>query len=149
MSLAVHLREQLNRLEQLQTLLRHERQLLAAGDIDGKALNAVAELKQQLLAAIDRFETHRRQVRDQLGYGSDHAGDEAAASASGCRQLWRDILERTSECARLNAVNGKLVNLRMVDIQRLLNDLNAMVSRNMYGPDGQPRGNDHRVCSRA
>lgn len=149
MTLAARLQEQHHRLEALLVLLDRERALLSDGTLSGEALEEVATDKQALLTALDEFEQRRRTVRQQLGYPDDASGDEQAAREQGCLELWRTLRARARDAARLNHLNGNLVNLRMTGNQRLLDDLHALAGRDLYGPDGQARGGAARLSSRA
>ena len=73
MSLAAHLRDQHDRLEQLIGLLTRERDLLGEGTIDGEALGALAAEKQQVLDALADGEDRRRAVHAGHGYSVDAA----------------------------------------------------------------------------
>jgi len=149
MTLADHLEQQGARLQTLLDLLQEERLLLAAGTVDGAQLSRVAEQKRGRLAELEDFERRRRQALRRLGYPDDRDGDERAAADAGCLPLWHGIREHAGRAAALNRTNGLLVGIRMEHNQRLLNALQEAVGRNLYGPDGQPRGRAGRISSRA
>lgn len=149
MSLAAHLRDQHDRLEQLTVLLVRERELLGEGRIDGEALGTLASEKQQVLSTLAEFEERRRAAQASLGYGRSMDGDERAARDQGCLEAWERMRDRAREAAQINQSNGQLINLRLTCNQRLLNDLRALAGRDLYGPDGQARGGDNRIASQA
>lgn len=149
MSLAAHLRDQHDRLDQLIGLLTRERNLLGEGTIDGEALGALAAEKQQVLNALAEGEDRRRTAQAGQGYSPDAAGDEHAARDQGCRETWQRMRGRALQAAHLNHFNGQLINVRLTSNQRLLNDLRALAGKDLYGPDGQARGGDNRIASQA
>lgn len=149
MSLAAGLQDQFERMELLVGLLGQERKLLGEGVIDGEALNRLAAEKQQVLTAVSRFEHTRRTAAGQLGYGADPAEDERAAREQGCLRLWQGLLSHARTAARLNHFNGKLIDVRQVGNQRLINELRALSRKELYGPDGHARSSRQRVSSRA
>jgi len=146
MSLAAHLRDQHDRLEQLIGLLTRERDLLGEGTIDGEALGALAAEKQQVLDALADGEDRRRAVHAGHGYA---AGDERAAREQGCLESWQRMRTRARQAAQINHFNGQLIGIRLTSNQRLLNDLHALAGKALYGPDGQARGGDNRIASQA
>lgn len=149
MSLAAHLRDQHDRLDQLIGLLARERSLLGEGTIDGEALGALAAEKQQVLGALADGDDRRRAAHAGQGYGVDAAGDECAAREQGCLESWQQMRGRARQAAELNRFNGQLINIRLTSNQRLLNDLRALAGKDLYGPDGQARGGDNRIASQA
>jgi len=148
MGLAAHLRDHRARLDALVTLLDQERALLADARVDGEQLARVAEHKSAALAELERFERHRRQVQQRLGYSDDRQGDQRAAADAGCAELWHGILDAARHAARLNRDNGTMIGVRMEHNQRLLNVLRDQAEGGLYGPDGQARGNGRRLDQR-
>lgn len=149
MSLAAHLRDQHDRLDQLIGLLARERDLLGEGTIDGEALGALAAEKQQVLDALADGEDRLRAVHAGHGYSADPAGDERAAREQGCLESWQRMRSRARQAAQINHFNGQLIGIRLTSNQRLLNDLHALAGKGLYGPDGQARGGDNRIASQA
>lgn len=149
MTLAGHLERHRAHLESLVGLLREERRLLAAGEVDGDRLAQVAGRKGARLAELEGFEQQRRRALRRLGYADDREGDERAAADAGCQPLWRAIRERADLAADLNRTNGALIDIRMEHNQRLLNALQEMAGAGLYGPDGRARGRGGSVSSRA
>lgn len=149
MSLGQHLASQRQRLEQLNTLLTEEQTALGQGQIDGELLARLAADKQALLDRLEEFETQRRQVQIRLGYGQDMAGAEQAARDAGCLPQWHALLEATRRTARLNKLNGVLIQQRLQHNQRMLNFLNEATGQSLYGPDGQSHQRGSRLSSKA
>jgi flagella synthesis protein FlgN len=149
MSLAAHLRDQHDRLDQLIGLLGRERELLGEGTIDGDALGALAAEKQQVLGALAEGEERRRATQAGHGCSPDTTGEERAAREQGCLESWQSMRGRAMQAAQLNHFNGLLINIRLTSNQRLLNDLHALAGRGLYGPDGQARGGNNRIASQA
>lgn len=149
MSLSVHVRQQKDQLEKLQALLGRERSLLGEGQVDGDALGLLAIEKTAVLTALADAEQQRRTACTRLGYGNDTADDDEAARTQGCRDLWQQVCDGTREAARINHFNGELINVRLSNNQSLLNELQALTGKNLYGPDGQAHGSHARLSSRA
>lgn len=143
MTVAARLHAQLDHLEQLLDALARERDLLVAGDVDGRALADVAAEKQGILDALS------------LAAGNDPDGrrhadqGERTAREQGCAELWHHLLDRARHASRVNRFNGKLIDARLVCNQRLINDLHALAHKDLYGPDGHARGSRQRVRSHA
>lgn len=137
MSLEEHLESQKARLERLRVLLTHEQGLLTEGQVNSEELATVASKKQRELAEIDAFELQRRKAQQRLGYGVDRSGALQAASQAGCAELWTIIEQLATEVGRLNQLNGKLIQLRLENNQRMLNFLQEAAGVGLYGPDGQ------------
>ena len=149
MSLAAHLRDQHDRLDRLIGLLDRERDLLGEGTVDGEALGTLAAEKQRVLEALADGEDRRRTAHAGRGDSADMAGDERAAREQGCLESWQQVRGRAWRAAQLNHFNGQLINIRLTNNQRLLNDLRALAGKDLYGPDGQARGGDNRIASQA
>lgn len=149
MSLGQHLAVQLQRLEQLNALLTEEQIALGEGQVDGERLARLAADKQVLLVRLEEFETQRRLVQLRLGYGQDMAGAEQAAQDAGCLPQWHTLLETTRRTARLNKLNGILIQQRLQHNQRMLNFLNEATGQSLYGPDGQPHKSGGKLNARA
>lgn len=148
MSLQQHLESQQARLERLRVLLTREQGLLTEGQVNSEELADIASEKQQELAAIEAFESQRRKAQQQLGYGTDRAGAQRAASVAGCAELWLAMEQLATEVARLNRLNGKLIHLRLENNQRMLNFLREAAGAGLYGPDGQAGRRVGQVDSR-
>ncbi len=148
MTLAAHLRDQHERLDQLIGLLARERDLLGEGTIDGEALAALAAEKQQVLNALAEGE-NRCRTQEGRGASADAANEEHAAREQGCLEPWRQMRGLARYAAQLNRFNGQLINIRLTSNQRMLNDLRALSGKDLYGPDGQARGGDNRIASQA
>lgn len=142
MSLAEHLRYRKQHLESLRSLLSEERELLTVGQVDGARLNGVASRKQEHLAALEGAEQQWRESGQVPEDDSDHAAERA-----GCLPLWRDTGDLARQVARLNRLNGQLIQLRLEHNQRLLNTLREAAGGELYGPDGQARGKSGRLSS--
>lgn len=144
MSLAKLLREQQQRLDGVIELLEQERDLLAAADIDGRQLAAIAEHKQQRLQQLEATETLRHSVQHRLGYAEGAAGARQAADEAGCLHEWENTLERTRKAHRLNAMNGQLVSLRMGQNKRLLEFIHEAAEKTTYGASGRVKAQPGR-----
>lgn len=147
--LADQLHAECGHLGRLLALLDDERRLLGAGRIDGEALGRLAAEKQAALDAVASAEQHRHAWRQRQRPPHDASGDEALARAQGCLPLWRQLRGHARAAAQRNRFNGELIAMRMTSNQRLLNDLRTLAGRHLYGPDGQARGGETRLCSEA
>lgn len=137
MSLAKLLQEQQQRLGGVIALLQQERTLLADAEIDGNVLGDIAARKQALLAKLEASETLRQNVQQRLGYASGAEGAHQAAADAGCEHAWAHTLELTREAQRLNALNGKLVELRMEQNTRLLAFIHDAAEKTVYRASGR------------
>ena len=148
-----HLAHQQAQLEALSVLLQRERTALQQGEPDGHQLAELAASKQQLLDELNQWELRRRAVQQQLGFEDSVTGDTEAAARQGCLPFWREVQALAAEVARLNRLNGLLVDTRLHHNQRMLNFLRdcvqeANLENHLYGPDGQARQGGGRINSR-
>jgi flagella synthesis protein FlgN len=148
-TLAAHLREHHDRLGTLLGLLGRERTLLGEGRVDGEALAALAAEKQDVLSELADGEQRGRATWAALGCRDAPDKEEQAARQQGCLELWRQMRGRAREAARLNHFNGELIRVRLTHNQHLLNDLQSLRGRFLYGPDGHTQAANARVVSHA
>lgn len=148
-----HLTHQRAQLEALATLLQQERLALQQGEPDAHRLADLAAGKQQLLDDLNHREQRRRTVQQQLGFEDSIEGDTEAATEQGCLAAWRDVQALAAEVARLNRLNGLLIDMRLHQNQRMLNFLRDCAreinpENGLYGPDGQARQHSGQINSR-
>lgn len=141
MSLLPGLQAQAGRIEQLLTLLDEERAMLGSGHIDTTELDRLTRHKQALLDTTAAFEqTHlvtlEKMDRQDLSFGD---------VSSDCLRVRRSIRAQAREAARKNHFNGQLIHIRMTSNQRLLNDLQTLAGKDLYGPDGQASAGGRRL----
>lgn len=148
MSLAHFLQQHQHRIECLTELLRQERELLGAGEVNGARLADIAHNKQRSLEEINFFERQRRQTLQRLGYSDDRGGDEQAARDAACLDQWHQLTALAGEAAALNRSNGVMIGIRSESNQRLLNTLQEAAGKGLYGPDGRARNRTTKVSSR-
>lgn len=149
MSLQNHLQQQLERLNEMVTLLRSEQSLLGEGKIDGERLTELAQRKQALFAELEQSEISRRNAQQKLGYSMNREGAEQAAADTGCESVWQDLIATTEQVANLNVLNGQLIQHRLQHNQQMLNILRDAAGSSLYGPDGQSKKSIPRVNSKA
>ncbi|NIC04336.1 flagella synthesis protein FlgN [Billgrantia bachuensis] len=145
MSLAKLLQEQQQRLGGVIELLQQERAVLTNAEIDGSVLGKIAGHKQTLLAKLEASETLRQGVQQRLGYASGAEGARQAAADAGCESAWSHTLELTREAQRLNALNGKLVKLRMEQNTRLLEYIHQAAEKTVYRASGRVAAQSGRI----
>ena len=145
MSLAKLLDDQQKRLTAVIELLQEERSLLAGAELDGKVLGEIAQRKQELLARLEASETLRQGVQRRLGYTDGTEGARQAAADAGCEPAWTQTLELTREAQRLNALNGKLVELRMEQNSRLLDFIHQAAEKTVYRSSGRVAAQSGRI----
>jgi len=126
------LQAQAERIERLLALLDDERAQLARGQVDGEALEQLTTHKQALLDAVAAFEHDHHDALARIERAAPAAADD-----DDCRALRRHIRTRAREAARRNRLNGELIQIRMTSNQRLLNDLQTLAGKDLYGPDGR------------
>lgn len=145
MSLAKLLQEQQQRLGGVIELLQQERAVLTNAEIDGGVLGEIAGHKQTLLAKLEASETLRQGVQQRLGYASGAEGARQAAADAGCESAWSHTLELTREAQRLNALNGKLVKLRMEQNTHLLEYIHQAAEKTVYRASGRVAAQSGRI----
>lgn len=149
MELGACLQEQLDALLGFTELLLLERGTLSTGEVDGEALAAIAGSKQRDLATVAAHEQRRLEVQIRLGFGAEPDGAGQAARAAGCLNLWHRVQAAAQEGALGNRINGDLIHQRLEHNQRMLNLIEQVAGKSLYGPDGQPHRPSRRISSRA
>ncbi|MFG6665477.1 flagellar export chaperone FlgN [Halomonas sp. HNIBRBA4712] len=149
MSLSRLLSEQHQRLDELLELLSSEQAQLAKGEIDGEALATTADAKQTLLSALDRMETLRRSTQTRLGYDDDANGAFEAAADAQCEQSWTHFLDKTERAARMNALTGEMLSMRMQHNQDMLNYIQQIAEKTLYQPNGRNKAPSSRLNTSA
>ncbi|RTR04379.1 flagella synthesis protein FlgN [Halomonas nitroreducens] len=149
MSLQRLLDDQQSRLAALSRLLEAEQALLVEGEVDGKALNRIADDKTGLLQALENTERLRTRVQQQLGYPPGSEGARQAAQDAGCLPAWEAMLDAGREIARLNERNGRLLTLRMTHNQQMLDYLHRLADPDVYAANGRTGLQPRRLNARA
>lgn len=126
------LQAQAERIERLLTLLDDERVQLARGQVDGEELGQLTTQKQALLDAVAAFEHDHQDALKRIERMAPADSDD-----DDCQALRHHIRTRAQEAARRNRLNGQLIQIRMTSNQRLLNDLQTLAGKDLYGPDGR------------
>lgn len=139
MSLAQHIARQRSHLEAFIVLLEAERDSLSAGHIDGQQLAGQAREKQEHITRLEHLENQRLSAQRKLGYGEGRLGAQTAARDADCLDDWLEFRERALHARQLNQLNGALIGSRLAQNQRILNFLNEVAGKTLYGPDGQSR----------
>ncbi|MDT0500525.1 MULTISPECIES: flagellar protein FlgN [unclassified Halomonas] len=137
MSLSRLLQTQTTRLKELSRLLAQEQELLTAGQIEGRALEQVAQDKQTLLDALATTEKSRLSIQDRLGYPTDIEGSRQAAEDAGCLEEWQAMLELTRVTARQNQRNGYLISTRAQHNRQMLDYLQSIAEARPYTAKGR------------
>ncbi|SDN38539.1 flagella synthesis protein FlgN [Vreelandella arcis] len=149
MSLASLLTDQQQRVDTLISLLSNEQNLLTQGDIDGDALADVAHQKQQLLVELERIENLRRNIQERLGYESGALGAKSAAQDANCIDLWQRLLEKSERAARLNALTGQMLSLRMQHNQQMLDYIRQIAEKTLYTSTGRNMAQSGKINASA
>jgi flagellar biosynthesis/type III secretory pathway chaperone len=129
----------LNRLNQqldsFLSVLEEEAVALASADSD-----RLVDLTRQRLAASQQLAESWRQLTSQLGLPAN-AGLPAlrlrAYSDSNPGEAWQRMEKLSHEAARLNRVNGRLIDEQIRRTQTAMQVLQSASSRNLYGSDGR------------
>ncbi|APR03226.1 flagella synthesis protein FlgN [Thauera chlorobenzoica] len=145
MSLQRLLVDQRQRVDALIALLEQEQRALAAEQVDGERIVELARAKQAVLEPLGRTETRRQAVQQHLGYGAGLDGALEAAREAGCEADWLALQERAAHAARLNALGGQLLQIRMRGNQRILDFIRELAEKTPYSADGQPGRRPGRV----
>ncbi|MBM0108298.1 flagellar protein FlgN [Steroidobacter sp. S1-65] len=138
--------EESNTLEQLQTLLDREHELLVANDVE--ALDRAAQARQNCIGTLLRIEDERKSLCRALNVPADmHGLDRILAWCDPSKQLrlrWKQLGERASRCRSANDRNGALVTARLNRVQGMLDVVTGRADQpKVYGRQGafqnQPR----------
>lgn len=150
MGLQTHLDAQITRLNQLQELLEQEQSMLSAGTIDGAELEQVAHAKSALHQEIESAEQQRIKAQQKLGFAADSKGAQQAAQQAGCLEIWERLLQAAERVAKMNQLNGELIQHRLHHNQHMLNILrDASGGGQLYGSDGNQPTRPQRINSKA
>jgi flagellar biosynthesis/type III secretory pathway chaperone len=122
-------------LETFAALLEEEAIALASGNSD-----RLSELTQQRHVASQRLAEHWRRLTETLGLPADaglpalrlRAFIDTSPSAD-----WQQLEKLSHEAARLNRVNGRLIEEQMRRTQAAMQILQGASSRSLYGADGR------------
>lgn len=145
--------EEIVRLQEFVGLLQREQELLKGGDTE--ALLALVEDKNALANALAELSRARDSRLKGLGLAPGREGMQIWLSRNdkdGTRQAsWTRLLELAATARDLNALNGKLIGMRMQHNQQALGALlSAADNASTYGPDGQQQpGLGGRILGKA
>lgn len=136
-------------LAQIGALLDEERAELAAGLTD--RLQAIAEEKLAQVCALELYARRRDERLRALGFAADRDGLAACEAAhpqgARLRALWTRIAEQAASARDGNALNGRLIEARLQQVQgRLAQLVPPAGAPDGYGADGRSRT---RLPSRA
>lgn len=149
MSLSRLLDSQLQRLDELIELLTHEQEELTKGSIDGDTLANIAHKKQALLGDLERVEVLRRGVQAKLGYSNGASGARQAANDADCLPVWESLQEKGERVARMNALTGQMLSVRMKHNQEMLDYIRQIAEKTLYKPDGRNSAQPGRINASA
>jgi len=130
-----HLKPLNQALEAFLALLEEEAIALASGNSD-----RLGELTHQRHVASQHLAEHWRRLAELLGLPADaglpalrmRACADATPSAN-----WQLLEKLTADAARLNRVNGRLIEQQMRRAQAAMQILQSASSRSLYGADGR------------
>ena len=138
--------EESNTLDQLQTLLDREHELLVANDVE--ALDRATQARQNCIGTLLRIEDERKSLCRALNVPPDVQGlDRILAWCDPSKQLrrrWKELGERANRCRTANDRNGALVTARLNRVQGMLDVVTGRAGQpKVYGRQGafenQPR----------
>lgn len=136
-------------LELLELELDRERELLCAGQPDGKALMDSAERKQSCFQALQSLDATAESVQRSLGFADGVEGRAAAARDQRCHLLLQRVLDAASRVYRLNTRNGTLLRTRMAWNERILEFIRDAQDTWIYGPQGKTAKHRTTISSQA
>lgn len=145
--------EEIARLQEFVGLLQREQELLKGGDTE--ALLALVGNKNALANSLAELSRARDSRLKALGLAPGREGMQIWLSRNdkdGMRQAsWTRLLELAATARDLNALNGKLIGMRMQHNQQALAALlSAADNASTYGPDGQQQpGLGGRILGKA
>jgi flagellar biosynthesis/type III secretory pathway chaperone len=126
-------------LEQLQSVLEQEHELLVANDVAG--LERAGETRQACVGQLLRIEDERRSLCRMMNLPADVTGLErllAWCDASGSlKKRWAECAERAGRCREANDRNGALVTARLKKVEGMLDLLTGRAREaKTYGKQG-------------
>lgn len=144
MNLAHCLVEELAAMRRLMELLDEEANQLAKAEVDGDALVHLAEAKQQQLEHLGVLSSERRELMGAEAVSSPEQALEAARVA-GCESEWQELLKVAEQVSSHNHGNGRMIQLRMEQNQRLLNMISEARGRALYNRRGEAGRGESRL----
>lgn len=148
MTLADCLVEELAAMQRLMDLLDEEANQLAKAEIDGDAFVHLAESKQQQLERLGALSSERREL---MGGKATSTPEQAleVARAAGCEPEWQELLKVAGQVSIHNHGNGRMIQLRMEQNQRLLNMIAEARGRALYNRRGESGRGESRLNLKA
>jgi flagellar biosynthesis/type III secretory pathway chaperone len=138
--LAELLREEVELLRQLETLLQDERDVIASGDL--KRLQRSTDLRQERMAALARIEAQRNSLCTLHGQGSHPQALQQLLNWCDPHHTLENLVRESRagalRCRQFNDRNGALVRVRLNRVAERLQALRGGSQGPMttYGPKG-------------
>jgi flagella synthesis protein FlgN len=131
--------EESGALDQLQTLLDREHELLVANDVDG--LERAGQARQTCIGVLMRIEDDRRALCRALNVPADATGLDRLLAwcdpSKALRRRWAECADRATSCRKLNDRNGALVAARLNRVQGMLDIVTGRADQSkVYGRQG-------------
>ena len=139
--LAQLMNEEAGTLQELETLLTREHQILARNE-HVEALEDACAARQICMGTLLRIQEERRALLRMLGLTVDNAGIEALLQqcdpVDSLREKWRTCADSARRCRELNDRNGALVHSRMRRVEGMLEIITgSRPGTPVYGRQGQ------------
>lgn len=124
-------------LSKLTDALLVEQGYLSAPDKNQTNWSELTLQKRQLIKDIETADSQRLLIVSQMGFSKDLEGSVKASEAEGCLKTWNSVYDNLRECARLNEINGRVINELMDQNSRVLDTLTTLNGQRIYGANGQ------------
>ncbi|TDR56090.1 flagellar biosynthesis/type III secretory pathway chaperone [Halomonas ventosae] len=148
MTLAHCLVDELAAMRRLMELLDEEANQLAKAEVDGDALVHLAESKQQQLERLGALSSERRELMGGEAVSSPERALEVVR-VDGCEAEWQELLKVAEQVSNHNHGNGRMIQLRMEQNQRLLNMISEARGRALYNRRGEAGRGESRLNLKA
>jgi flagellar biosynthesis/type III secretory pathway chaperone len=124
-------------IEDVITVLLREQSQLVSGSSDG--LDAVVTQKNAGLDQLERLRHDRLHTLKKAGAPTDpHLMDQFVAKDAALTRLWQRLRALARDCHRINALNGRLVNVRLQFVDGRLDTLRRLSGKSaVYDPAGR------------
>ncbi len=126
-------------MEEVITILLREQEQLVSGSSEG--LDSVVREKETSLDQLELMRKGRLNTMASAGAPSDPALiDQFINVDAKLARLWQRLRALARECQRVNALNGRLVSVRLQFVDGRLDTLRGLnASQAMYDPIGRPK----------
>jgi len=134
------IKAELEHTEKLSAILQEEKETLPS---ESEQLLAISKNKQRELEMLEKISLKRISLVQSLGYAPSHEGMEFCLNWCDPHKkllpLWKQFIEKVSECRLLNQVNGGILDNNIRVVKQALSILHGQLpnNTNTYNAQGQ------------